>query len=109
MEFTMRRFPALPLLACLGACSNLTPTQQAQITQAVTVACNVDGTLVPVAQPVVATLGPGGAQAATVDALLVHPAVVAACAALKGTPASAAPIGATAVATPAGTPTPTTN
>jgi hypothetical protein len=87
----MRRHFALSLLACLAACSNVTPSQQAQVTQAVTVACNVDGALVPVAQPVMATLGPGGATAANVDALLVHPAVVAACAALKGTPVSATP------------------
>jgi hypothetical protein len=88
----MRRFTALPLLACLGACSNLTPAQQAQVTEAIAVACNVDGTLVPVAQPIVATSGPNAAKAADVDALLVHPAVVAACAALKGTPVSATPV-----------------
>ena len=87
----MRRFAALPLLACLGGCSNLTPTQQAQITEALAVACNVDGALVPVAQPVVATLGPNAEKVANVDTLLVHPAVVAACAALKGTPVSATP------------------
>jgi hypothetical protein len=77
------------LLACLAAsCSNMTPEQQAKLTQALTVACNVDGVLVPVAQPVVAGIAPGGATAANIDALLVHPAVVQACAALKGTPAS---------------------
>ena len=73
------------LLACLAAsCSNMTPAQQ----QELTVACNVDGAIVPAAQPVVATMGTGGATAASIDALLVHPAVVQACAALKGTPAS---------------------
>lgn len=87
----MQRLFALPLLACIAACGNITPSQQAQITQAVTVACNVDGALVPVAQPVVATLGPGGATVANLDTLLVHPSVVAACTALKGTPASATP------------------
>ena len=87
----MRRFAALPLVACLGACSNLTPAQQARITEALAVACNVDGALVPVAQPVIASLGPNAEKAANVDALLVHPAVVAACAALKGTPVSATP------------------
>ena len=40
-------------------------------------------------QPIVATLGAGGATAATLDSLLVHPAVVAACNAVNGTPASA--------------------
>lgn len=73
------------LLACLAAsCSNMTPAQQ----QALRVACNVDGAIVPAAQPVVASMGSGGATAATIDSLLVHPAVVAACAALNGTPAS---------------------
>lgn len=87
----MQRFFALPLLAWLAGCSNVTPNQQAQIAQAVTVACNVDGVLVPVAQPVVASLGPGGATVANVDTLVVHPSIVAACTALKGTPASATP------------------
>ena len=86
----MRRFAALPLLACLGAC-NLTPAQQAQLTETLAVACNVDGALVPVAQPVIASLGRNAEKAANVDTLLVHPAVVAACAALKGTPVSATP------------------
>jgi hypothetical protein len=106
----MRRQFALPLLGCLAACSNVTPSQQAQLTQAVTVACNVDGVLVPVAQPVVATLGPGGTTVANVDALLVHPAVVAACTALKGTPASATPASAPVVAAaPVSAPAPSTN
>jgi hypothetical protein len=73
------------LLACLAAsCSNMTPAQQ----QALHVACNVDGAIVPAAQPVIASMGNGGATASTIDSLLVHPAVVAACAALNGTPAS---------------------
>lgn len=97
---------ALPLLACLGACGNMTTTQQAQASQALMVACNVDGVLVPIAQPVVATLGPGGATAANVDSLLVHPVVVAACAAIKGAPASATPIG---PATPAAASTATSS
>jgi hypothetical protein len=84
---------ALPLLACLGACGNMTATQQAQLTQTLAVACSVDGVLVPIAQPVVAALGPSGATAADVDSLLVHPAVVAACAAIQGTPASVTPLG----------------
>jgi hypothetical protein len=100
----MRYHLAFPLLACLGACSNLTPAQQAQVTQALSVACNVDGALVPVAQPVVATLGPSGASVSNIDTLLVHPAVVAACAALKGTPVSATPI-----ATPVAAATPASN
>ena len=91
-------------LATLAACSNLSPAQQAQIQQALTVACNVDGILVPIAQPVVATLGAGGATAANLDALLVHPAVVAACNAVNGTPVSAVP-----VSTPTAAPTTPTN
>lgn len=83
----MRRNTALALLVCLSACSSLTPQQQATIEQVLTVACNVDGVIVPAAQPVVATLGPTGAATADID-LLVHPAVVAACKALNGMPAS---------------------
>ena len=52
-----------------------------------TVACNVDGIVVPVAQPIVATLGQPGATAASVD-LLVHPAVVEACKRVSGVPVS---------------------
>jgi hypothetical protein len=83
----MRRNTALALLVCLSACNNLTPQQQAMIKQVLTVACNVDGVVVPVAQPVVATLGPAGAATTDVD-LLVHPAVVAACKAVSGVPVS---------------------
>jgi hypothetical protein len=99
---------ALPLLACLGACGNMTTSQQAQATQALSVACNVDGVLVPIAQPVVAALGPNGATAAGVDSLLVHPAVVAACAAIQGAPASVTPVGA-ATSVPAATAASSTN
>ena len=86
----MRRNTALALLVCLSACSNMTPDQQAKIAQVLTVACNVDGVVVPVAQPIVATLGPAGAATTNMD-LLVHPAVVAACKALNGVPASVTP------------------
>lgn len=91
-------------MTTLAACSNLSPTQQTQIQQALTVACNVDGAIVPIAQPVVATIGAGGAAAASMDTLLVHPAVVAACAAVNGTPVTAVP-----VTTPATTPATPTN
>jgi hypothetical protein len=87
----MRRTFALSLLGCLSACSNMTPQQEAMIEQVLSVACNVDGVVVPVAQPVVATLGPVGASAANVD-LLVHPAVVAACKAVSGVPVSVTPV-----------------
>jgi hypothetical protein len=81
---------ALSLLSCLAACGNLTPDEQAQLTQELTVACAVDGMLVPIARPVSTSLG--RAAAADTDNLLVHPAVVAACNAIGGTPASAKPI-----------------
>jgi len=72
----------------------LPPAQQTRITQALMVACNVDGAVVPIAQPVIAALGPSGATAVSLDNLLLHPAVIQACAALNGTPASATPAGA---------------
>ena len=81
---------ALPLFACLSAC-NPAPQQQAKLIEILTVACNVDGIVVPVAQPIIATLGSAGAAVTSVD-LLVHPAVVAACQAFKGVPISATPV-----------------
>ena len=91
---------ALPGLLCLTsllcACGSLSSAQQAQITQTLKVACNVDGAVVPIAQPIVAALGPSGATAVSLDNLLLHPTVVQACAALNGTPASATPTGAAA-------------
>jgi hypothetical protein len=87
----MRRSLAPALLVLLSACSNMTQEQQAQIKQVLTVACNVDGVVVPVAQPVVASLGSAGAAAAGVD-LLVHPSVVEACKAISGTPVSVTPV-----------------
>jgi hypothetical protein len=93
----------LPLIAGLLACSNLPPDQQSKVTQALAVACNVDGAVVPVAQPVVATLGASGATVAGMDSLLVHPVVVAACQRLGGTPAGVTPAGAP-VAVPAAPP-----
>ena len=87
----MRHILALALLVCLSACNNMTPEQQTTIKQVLTVACNVDGVLVPVAQPIVATLGPAGTAVANID-LLVHPSVVAACKAVNGVPASVTPV-----------------
>jgi hypothetical protein len=99
---------ALPLLACLSACGNVSTTQQAQVQQALAVACTVDGMLVPIAQPIVATLGPGGAAATSIDTLMVHPAVVAACAAISGVPASVAAAGAPVTVAPVPPSPPTT-
>jgi hypothetical protein len=91
----------LPLLACLSACGTVPAAQQAQVQQALAVACTVDGVLVPIAQPIVATIGAGGAAAAGADVLLVHPAVVAACAAIDGVPASVTVAGPPVTAAPA--------
>ncbi len=79
----MRRTILLVALLLLG-CAD--PAQQAKLDQALLVACDIDGVVVPVAVPVVVSTGQGGATVAN-DALLVHPAVVQACAALKGKPA----------------------
>ena len=87
----MRRIFAMALLVGLSACSNMTPEQHAKIEQVLKVACNVDGIVVPVVQPIVATLGSPGAAAAGVD-LLVHPAVVEACARVSGVPVSVAEV-----------------
>jgi hypothetical protein len=95
----MRHHSTLALLVGLASCGDLAPQQQATIRQVLTVACNVDGVVVPVAQPVVATLGPAGTKAANAD-LLVHPVVVAACKAAGGTPASALPVSPPETASP---------
>jgi len=86
----MQSKSTLALLVCLSAC-NTAPRQQAKLIEVLTVACNVDGVVVPVAQPIVATLGSAGAAVTSVD-LLIHPAVVAACQAVKGVPVSATPV-----------------
>ena len=89
----MRHDRALLLLAALAtACSNMTQEQQAKIRQVLTVACEVDGVVVPVAQPIVATLGSAGTDTANVD-LLLHPAVIEAFKAVSGVPASVTPAG----------------
>ena len=86
----MRRHLAVLTLAVMAtACGNMSPEEQARTRQALSVACNVDGVIVPMAQPVVAELGPAGATAARVD-LQVHPAVVAACEMLHGVPVTVA-------------------
>jgi hypothetical protein len=65
----------------LSACG--TAAQQAAVA---TVACKVDGAVVPVGQAALTAAGGAAAAASGVDALLVHPAVVAACAQLNGVP-----------------------
>src|SRR5207248_1368425 len=96
---------AVSLIASLPGCGNLPPDKRARIALALVVACDVDGAVVPVAQPVVAALGAGGARTVSVDTILVHPAVVAACQQLGGMPAGATPFTAPAP-TPADVPAP---
>ncbi len=93
----------LAMLACLPGCGNTPPPQ---VAQAFAVACTIDGSIVPLAEPVVASLGTGGAAAADVDAVLVHPAVVAACQAVDGTPARVVAIVTPSPAPASGNPTP---
>ena len=76
---------AAGLAAGLTACAEdgqLTPAAQ----RAVTVACAVDATVQPVAVTLAGEAGPGVAALASADQQLVHPAVVAACRTVKGTP-----------------------
>ena len=80
----MRQFFFVVGAACLLTGCALSPAQK---TAALQVGCSVDGAVQPLAAPVAASLGAAGTSVATVDTLLVHPAVVAACAQLRGTPA----------------------
>ena len=92
----MIRFPFAAAAACLlagcTAAGGLTP----QATMALQVACQVDGAVQPIAAGVVSGLSPAGASVASADSLMVHPAVVAACAKLGGTPVVGTPTGASA-------------
>jgi hypothetical protein len=82
---------ALSLAACTGDQATRVQAEFDKTRPGLLVACNVDGVVVPVAQLLVASIGPGGTAAASTDAVLVHPAVVALCKAIKGTPASVTP------------------
>lgn len=66
----------------VGGCAAQSP----QVQQAMTVACNADGIVVPLGQQVVGQLGSAGALASGVDQLLVHPLVVQECDKLKAKP-----------------------
>jgi hypothetical protein len=88
----MRCTRALAIFAFLSACADLPPDRQESLQQALMVACNVDGVLVPLAQPVVASLGSTGATVSGVDSLLLHPAVAAACRLYGGVPSSVVPV-----------------
>jgi len=95
------------LAAVGGAVSACTAQQQAQATVAIQIACQVDGSVQPIAAGVVSSLGPAAAAAASTDSLLVHPAIVSACKSLGGTPVVTTPgaTGATGiVVVPAATP-----
>lgn len=81
----MRKLIALLAVLALAGCD--TP---AAVPQQLKVACAVDGAVVPLADPMIALLVPSAAPAVGVDQLLVHPAVVATCAALGGSPVAAA-------------------
>ena len=74
----------LAVLLGLSACAGNTPAQNLKL------ACAIDGAVVPIADPVLAAAVPSTAPAVTVDVLLVHPAVVALCAAKGGVPVAAA-------------------
>lgn len=98
--------------ACLVTGCSMTPAQKTAVLK---IGCAVDGVVQPIAAPLVASLGAGGASVASADVLLVHPAVVAACTALGGTPAvmatpslatapGAAPAASSAAASVPGTP-----
>ena len=79
----MRHRIPLALLLAPGVVQRHDSSSRQAIRQVLTVACKVDGVVVPVAQPIVATLGSAGADTANVD-LLLHPAVVEACKAASG-------------------------
>lgn len=74
----------LSAIILLAAC---TPEQTARTTETIKSVCLVSGALQPVAVSVAAASGGDAAKVAAVDAAVVHPAVVAACAALGGVPA----------------------
>ncbi|HQU16650.1 MAG TPA: hypothetical protein PLO69_11185 [Gammaproteobacteria bacterium] len=78
------------IVASLGAC-----TQQ-QMTQNLRVACQIDGTLQPIAALTLAALVPQSSGVVSIDAAAVHPAVVAYCATLHGKPTTMTQTAATA-------------
>jgi len=71
-----------PLLSACGAGGQLTPQAQAVIGAM----CKLDGVAQPIAVTIAPTVLPQLTPAASIDNALVHPAVVAACNAIGGTP-----------------------
>lgn len=78
-------------LACLILLAACTPEQAAKTTTAIQSACLISGTMQPVAVAVGTAAGGDAAKVAAADAALIHPAVVAACAALGGVPVPTGP------------------
>ena len=89
---------AFAAVALAAACEDGSLTPAAQ--QAIKIACNVDALAQPVAVTLAPSVAPGLAPIAATDQALVHPAVVAACKAVNGTPA------AVTVTAPAASPAP---
>ena len=81
----MRHVLLAMVTICFTAGCAITPAQK---TAALKIGCAVDGVVQPLAAPLVASIGPAGTSVASADTVLVHPAVMAACAALGGTPAA---------------------
>ena len=94
LETAVLALAATPVVAIAGmvaialaaGCTPLNKQQQ----QALTIGCQIDSVVQPLAVNTLPVLAPGTAPAAQVDTLLVHPAVVAACARLGGVPAAVA-------------------
>jgi hypothetical protein len=99
---------AVLLCACTSAQVATTVQSNPNLATAVAVACQVDGQVQPIvvtlAAPIVTAVAPGSAAAVAgavvVDKSTVHPAIVAACAAIKGVALAVVPTAppATAVA-----------
>ena len=96
---TQRVYACVPVVVVLGvlvglsfligscAASTNTGPDNLTLSKTVDVICISDALLQPVAVPVVVALAPGATSAATLDVLLIHPAVVAACGAYARRPA----------------------
>jgi hypothetical protein len=84
----------LAALLTLSACGTSLTTPLATTAPAATaklaLACKVDATVQPIAAATVQALVPAATPAVDVDTLVVHPAVVALCASVGGTPVAVA-------------------
>ena len=81
---------SIALLCLLASCG--TPQQSAQTQQTIAVMCANDQVFQPLAVAIATASGPQGQAVATTDSLLVHPVVVASCAAFNAHPVAAAPV-----------------